>query len=75
MGGASSEPTKFPCGRWLEECEGCGGKLEVELVPEGSLGYQQRRKMEGEGYAVKLPPFFVTSGSHEPLEGIYNKKL
>lgn len=47
MAGASSERTiKFPCRQWLEECEGCGGKLEAELLPEGSP-HQQRKKMEG----------------------------
>lgn len=34
--------TQFPCGQWLEECEGCGGELGVELLPEGSE--ERRRK-------------------------------
>ena len=25
----------FPCGQWLEVCEGCGGKLEVKLEVGG----------------------------------------
>lgn len=30
----------FPCGQWLEVCDGCGGKLEVELV----IGEKEERK-------------------------------
>ena len=36
--GASDEGHRawqFPCGQWLEVCEGCGGKLEVELEVRG----------------------------------------
>ena len=36
--GASDERPRvwqFPCGQWLEMCEGCGGKLEVELKVGG----------------------------------------
>ena len=37
-GGASDERHRvwqFPFGQWLEVCEGCGGKLEVELEVGG----------------------------------------
>ena len=36
--GASDEGQRvwqFPCSQWLEVCEGCGGKLEVELEVGG----------------------------------------
>lgn len=39
--------TRFPCGQWLEECEGCGGDLGVELVPEGMEG-SRRKEVKGE---------------------------
>ena len=35
-GGVSDEWVwQFPCSQWLEMCEGCGGKLEVELEVGG----------------------------------------
>ena len=43
-GGEDRRPVRFPCGRWLEECEGCGGDLEVELTPEGSPGPKRRQE-------------------------------
>ena len=46
-GGADEVTTKFPCGRWLEECEACGGKLEVELAPEGSPSQLRKNQKEG----------------------------
>ena len=46
-GEGSPQTTRFPCGQWLEECEGCGGKLEVELVPEGSLDRKRNQKEIG----------------------------
>ena len=33
--GGSEEVWLFPCGQWLEVCDGCGGKLEVELEVRG----------------------------------------
>lgn len=27
----------FPCGHWLELCDGCGGVLQVELEPSEPL--------------------------------------
>ncbi len=27
----------FPCDQWVESCDGCGGQLTVELVPEDQL--------------------------------------
>lgn len=49
-GGNSADTTRFPCGQWLEECEGCGGKLEVELIPEGSLDNHKQKEMKGDSY-------------------------
>ncbi len=43
-GGAGERTTRFPCGQWLEECEGCGGELGVELLPEGSESRQKKFK-------------------------------
>lgn len=51
VGVGGDEVTRFPCAQWLEECEGCGGKLEVDLEPEGLLDKQKtQRKPEGEGH-------------------------
>lgn len=51
--GGGDEVTRFPCAQWLEECEGCGGKLEVDLEPEGLLDKQKtQRKPEGEGHII-----------------------
>ena len=33
--GKEEEVVRFPCGRWLEVCDGCGGQLEVDLFPVG----------------------------------------
>ena len=33
--GREAEMVRFPCGKWLEMCEGCGGQLEVDLFPVG----------------------------------------
>lgn len=44
-GGRDQRTVRFPCGRWLEECDGCGGELEAELTPEGSPG--RRREVKG----------------------------
>ena len=46
-GGGAGGTTRFPCGQWLEECEGCGGDLRVELLPEGS---EERHKKALEGW-------------------------
>lgn len=32
------EMVRFPCGRWLEMCDGCGGQVEAELFPVGVAG-------------------------------------
>ena len=45
--GEGGRTTRFPCGQWREECEGCGGDLGVELVPEGAEG-SRRKKVKGE---------------------------
>lgn len=37
---------RFPCGQWLEVCDGCGGKLEVELKVGGQQEKQQASKKE-----------------------------
>ena len=34
----------FPCGQWLEMCDGCGGKLEVELA----VGETEERKKDSD---------------------------
>ena len=45
--GSGRGGVRFPCGRWLEECEGCGGKLEVELSPEGSPDQHNKSGVNG----------------------------
>ena len=25
------EPLRFPCRRWLERCDGCGGEVQADL--------------------------------------------
>ena len=38
----------FPCGQWLEVCDGCGGKLEVELEVGGQTeGESEVEKEKG----------------------------
>ena len=31
--GNQKELVKFPCGHWLERCDGCGGEVEIDLYP------------------------------------------
>lgn len=45
--GSGQGGVRFPCGQWLEECEGCGGKLEVELTPEGSPDQHNKSRVKG----------------------------
>ena len=37
---------QFPCGQWLEVCDGCGGKLEVELEVGGQSGGESSTEKE-----------------------------
>ena len=41
------QKTKFPCGRWLEMCDGCGGVLKVELLPEAVAGKIEKKGGDG----------------------------
>ena len=47
--GESEEAWLFPCGQWLEVCDGCGGKLEVELEVGGQLGGETGVQEKGKG--------------------------
>ena len=46
--GGSEEAWLFPCGQWLEVCDGCGGKLEAELevggLPKEAEGALKKEK-------------------------------
>ena len=51
--GETTTTTRFPCGQWLEECEGCGGDLGVGLLPEGSDEIS-RKTQKGSNVAPNL---------------------
>jgi len=36
---------KFPCGRWVERCDGCGGEVETDLYPDSGEKTQGRLKL------------------------------